>query len=107
MNKKSTKEEFDSAFSGKTNDEKYNNLFDTERRIIRWPKKNEEKLFVLKYLQSKFETGRKYNEREVNETLMEWHLFNDFALLRREMYNNYFINRTRDCREYWIEEKKN
>jgi aminoglycoside 6-adenylyltransferase len=81
------------------------NNFDTEGRIIRWPKKREEKIFVLGYLQSKFEKGKIYKEKEINEILLRWHLFNDFAMLRREMYTNHLLNRTRDCREYWIEEE--
>jgi aminoglycoside 6-adenylyltransferase len=81
-----------------------NNL-DIEGRIIRWSKKKEEKTVILAYLQSKFEKGKIYTEKEVNEILTRWYLFNDFAMLRREMYNNYLLNRTRDCREYWIEEK--
>jgi hypothetical protein len=86
--------------------EKMVNFLDNEKRITRWPKRKQEKIFVLKYLQGKFERNKKYKEKEINEILSQWHLFNDFAMLRREMYNNYLINRTQDCREYWIEENK-
>ena len=41
-------------------------IINSEGIIIRWPKKKEEKLAVLKYLITKFETGRKYSELEVN-----------------------------------------
>jgi hypothetical protein len=79
------------------------NCFDNEGRIMRWPKKKEEKIYILKYLQSKIEKGKRYKEKEINEILLKWHTFNDYALLRREMYDNYLINRTKDNREYWIE----
>jgi len=82
----------------------YNKLLDTDGKVIRWPgkKKKEERLCILEYLKSKFENGRTYKEKEVNAILEEWHLFNDYALLRREMFEHNFINRTKDCREYWI-----
>jgi len=57
-------------------------------------------------LQSKFQKGKLYRKKEVNEMIEKWHLFNDYALLRREMYDHNFINRTKDCREYWIELKE-
>jgi hypothetical protein len=84
---------------------KYSKLFDKDGRIKYWPniKKKDERIFVLNYLQSKFEKGKFYTEMEINEILGKWHLFNDHALLRREMYDQYFINRTKDVRRYWIE----
>jgi len=52
----------------------------------------------------KLEKGRIYTEKEVNEMLNEAHIFNDAPLLRRELYDNGFIDRTRDCRQYWKSE---
>jgi hypothetical protein len=49
-------------------------LIDQNGRVIRWPKKKDEKLEVLKYLNSKFENGRDYLEKEVNEIINKWHL---------------------------------
>lgn len=80
-------------------------LLDDMGRVKRWPKKKQDKINVLRYLQDKFEVGVKYSEKEINEILKEWHLFNDHALLRREMYDRYLLNRTIDGREYWLEEK--
>ena len=84
---------------------KYNKLFDKNGKVISWPNKRrkDERIYVLNYLQSKFEKEKIYSEKEINEILDKWHLFNDHALLRREMYDNYFINRSKDVREYWIE----
>ena len=80
----------------------YSYLLDEDGRIKRWPKKATEKQFVLEYLKSKFSSRRKYTEKEVNSIISEWHLFEDYALLRREMYDRYLINRTNDGREYWV-----
>ena len=78
-------------------------LLDSNGKVKRWPKKRYEKDAVLHYIQSKFEINYKYNEKEVNSIIMEWHTFNDFALIRREMVDNLIIKRTPDCREYWME----
>ena len=70
--------------------------------IIRWPKKKEEKRAVLEYLITKFEKGKRYSELEVNMILKRWHSFGDHSLLRRELYDNFLIDRTPDCHEYWV-----
>jgi hypothetical protein len=80
------------------------NLKNSEGQILRWPKKKSEKIEVLKYINTKFSAGKKYSEREVNEIISKWHCFNDYALIRREMYDNYFLERTPDGKEYWINE---
>ena len=73
--------------------------------IIRWPKKKEEKHAVLEYLISKFELGKKYSELEVNMIIKKWHSFGNHSLLRRELYDNFLIDRTPDCHEYWVHEE--
>jgi hypothetical protein len=80
---------------------KFKHLLSNDGRIRRWPKKEVEKHFVLEFMRSKFIEGKKYTESEVNDTLTEWHAFNDHALLRREMFEHGLINRTRDGRAYW------
>jgi hypothetical protein len=83
--------------------QKYRSLLSDDQKVRRWPKKNLEKQFVLEYLQSKIVRGTRYTERDVNTILQQWHLFNDHALLRREMFERGLMNRTRDGREYWID----
>lgn len=77
-------------------------LKDENGKIKRWPKKKTEKLEVLKYVNSKFEVGEKYSEKEVNELINKWHTFGDYALIRREMFDHYLLERTPDGKEYWI-----
>jgi len=79
-------------------------FLDAEGRISAWPKKVEDKKVVLAYLGSKFEEGRTYSEKEVNGIILRWHTFNDHTLLRRELFNKRIIDRTPDCRSYWIDE---
>lgn len=83
---------------------------DTLRNIVRadglvgrWPKKREEKLAVLRYLRGKFVPGRRYKESEVNDLLRAWHAFGDHALLRRELYDHFLIEREPTGALYWVE----
>jgi hypothetical protein len=82
-------------------------LKDKNGKITRWPKKKIEKLEVLKYINSKFELGKKYSEQQANEIISIWHTFGDYALIRREMFDNYLLERTPDGREYWIQSSSN
>ncbi|MCL1988729.1 MAG: DUF2087 domain-containing protein [Firmicutes bacterium] len=70
-------------------------------KITRWPKKHSDKTLVIEYVDSKFEFNVKYTEREVNEIIKSSILFDDFTLVRRELIDRGFLERTRDCREYW------
>ena len=73
--------------------------------ITRWPKKKDEKEAVLKYMRSKFEPEKIYSEREVNEIINRWHSFGDYALVRREMYDHFLLERTPDGKKYWLENR--
>ena len=61
---------------------------------------------LLEYLITKFERGKKYSELEVNMIIKKWHSFGDHSLLRRELYDNFLIDRTPDCHEYWVHEEE-
>ena len=74
--------------------------------LIRWPKKKEEKLAVLNYLITKFEPGLEYKELQVNQILKLWHSFGDYALLRRELYDNFLMDRNSENGVYWVQKKK-
>lgn len=87
--------------------EEVKKFLDREGRVKIWPTKIRLKLLVLKYLSGYFEENRKYSEKEVNNVLNEHHTFGDPASLRRELCDYKFLNRTRDCREYWKEKDKN
>jgi len=80
-------------------------IINKEGLVIRWPKKKEEKLAVLNYLISKFEPGIRYKELQVNTILKKWHTFGDHALLRRELYDNFYMNREPETGVYWVEGK--
>ena len=78
--------------------EKLINEFD---KIVRWPKKPSDKEVVINYLSTKFDYGKKYTEREVNEIIDKYHLFEDISLLRRELVSRKKLSRLDDGSEYW------
>ena len=77
------------------------NYLDGNGKIKVWPSKRKYKLEVLKFLYSRFHEGIYYNEKEVNRIIMDSSLISDYTLLRREMIDNGFLCRTRDCLKYW------
>ena len=76
-------------------------LLDRNGRVERWPAKRKTQQILLRYLADRFEPDRRYSEREVNALLNEWHTFDDPATLRRDMYDERLIDRTRDGTQYW------
>ena len=82
------------------------NFLDDKKRLISYPSKKKLKIISLMYLATKFEQGRIYSEKEVNYILLDWTVFGDYALLRREMYNCRFFDRKNDGSQYWLEEKQ-
>lgn len=79
---------------------------DQEGKLKIYPSKKKYRIIALTYLSSKFEKGKIYSEKQVNEILDRWHVFNDRCLLRRELFDYRFLNRRSDCSEYWLEEKQ-
>lgn len=79
---------------------------DDDGKFERMPgKKQKKKLaMMLLCLAQQFEIGKKYAEIEVNELLNKHHSFKDPATLRRLMFESNLINRTIDCRSYWVEQ---
>ncbi len=78
-------------------------FLDSRGRLTMWPPaKQRDKLLILEYLASFFESGRTYSEQEVNELLLLHSTFKDSAALRRGLYEYRFVNRTRDGSQYWL-----
>ena len=69
--------------------------------ILRWPKKRSDKETVVQWLAEKFELGKKYSEKEVNEIIEQHHTFADIALLRRELISRSYLMRKDDGSQYW------
>lgn len=65
-----------------------------------FPSKEKRKLIVLRHILKRFDSNRKYSEKEVNEVLKA--TFHDFATLRRYFIEYGFMDRSKDCSEYWV-----
>ena len=68
-------------------------------KILRWPKKTAEKEAVLGFIASQIPPEGRLPEKEINQIILQ--MFEDFALIRRELIERGYLARTRDCREYW------
>ena len=102
---KSLQDDYNQSMNISESEEILKSIKNADGIIIRWPKKKEEKRAVLEYLITKFESGKKYSELEVNMILKRWHSFGDHSLLRRELYDAFLFDRTQDCHEYWVHEE--
>jgi len=76
-------------------------FLDESGKITQLPQKRTVRLAVLAYLAEKFETNRDYKEKEVNAICDEWHTFNDFFILRRELVDSGLMCRERNGSRYW------
>lgn len=74
--------------------------FDGEGRLVRWPKKFSLRMICLWVMWSHIPARERMTEIEINMLLKRLHLFEDHALLRRELVDREFIERTDDGREY-------
>ena len=82
---------------------------DSSGRVTRWPgrKKKQDQQIVLDYLAAQFSPGKTYNEQEVNAILKQFHTFEDWAMLRRELYERGYMQRTPDGTEYKLKRDAN
>ncbi|SOC43236.1 DUF2087 domain-containing protein [Ureibacillus acetophenoni] len=66
------------------------------------PSKEKKKLIILQHILKRFEIGKTYNEKEVNEILKTVNA--DFVSLRRHLVEYGFIDRSNDGSSYWVKE---
>ena len=63
-----------------------NALINEFDEIIRWPKKQSIKTYIIEFFSSsKIECDIQYSEKNVNVIINRYHSFNDVPLLRREL----------------------
>jgi DNA-binding CsgD family transcriptional regulator len=64
------------------------------------PPKEKKKIVVLGLIATSFEKGRRYPEKEINAILRDIH--EDYVTLRRYLIEYGYLDRQRDCSEYWV-----
>ncbi|WP_338865701.1 DUF2087 domain-containing protein [Myxococcus stipitatus] len=74
---------------------------DAEGRLKSWPSKRSVQLEALRYLAGRLPTGVEWSERELNEQLKSLATFGDWALLRRDLCDARWLDRSPDGRRYW------
>ncbi|KAA0544910.1 metalloregulator ArsR/SmtB family transcription factor [Bacillus sp. BGMRC 2118] len=67
------------------------NFFSKEGRLKQIPSQMKKKIIVLEHLVEKLEQGKKYQEKELNEFIKQFH--DDFATIRREFIIHQFMYR--------------
>jgi hypothetical protein len=75
--------------------------FDVDGKLARWPYKFAVQRIAMWGLWIRFDSKRRYTEKEVNSVLNAWHLYGDHATLRRELINMDLLARKPDCSVYW------
>ncbi|MFC4597856.1 DUF2087 domain-containing protein [Cohnella hongkongensis] len=69
-------------------------------RLAKFDLKEKHKLIVLAEIAKRFESGRTYKEKEVNEILLT--AYEDYAVLRRYLIEYGFMERLPDGSQYWL-----
>lgn len=75
--------------------------FDAHGRLARWPYKFSVQRLAMWGLWMRFDSGRTYTEREVNEILKAWTTYGDHVTPRRELVEMGLLAREADCSAYW------
>lgn len=68
--------------------------------------KEKYKIIILREIMKSFEQSVQYSEKEVDKILKEIYL-EDYVLIRRYLIEYGFMDRTKDCKYYWVKEKHN
>lgn len=74
--------------------------FDENGGLKSYPSKEKKKIVVLEEIMKNFKSEIKYSEKQVNRKLKR--MYDDFATLRRALIEYGFLDRSRDCSEYWV-----
>ncbi len=78
-------------------------FLDAQGRITQIPVSHKKKFAVLAHLANRFEPGREYSEKEINQIIQSWHTFNDYFILRRLLVDQRFLGRHADGSAYWLQ----
>ena len=80
--------------------------FDEHGRLSRWPYKFAVQRLAMWGLWLRFDSGRSYTERQVNDILKAWTTYGDHVTPRRELVEMGLLGRKDDCSSYWKEPQR-
>ncbi|SMF08238.1 DUF2087 domain-containing protein [Pseudobacteriovorax antillogorgiicola] len=78
-----------------------NRLWDDEKRLQRWPRKQKQQFVCLEYVIDKVPKAKQYTEKEINRLIKAWITFEDYVRVRRQLVDFGFLGRTKDGSSYW------
>ncbi|MFT8322622.1 MAG: metalloregulator ArsR/SmtB family transcription factor [Bacillus sp. (in: firmicutes)] len=78
------------------------NFFTADGKLKNIPAQRKKKLMVFRHIISGLSTGKKYEEKEINEYIKQF--FDDYATIRREFIINHFMYRENNIYELNPEE---
>lgn len=67
-----------------------------------YPAKEKKKIILLEEIIKNFNVGKKYSEKEINRVLKR--IYEDYVTIRRALIQYGFLDRSKDCSEYWVKE---
>ncbi|MDU5105406.1 DUF2087 domain-containing protein [Clostridium sp.] len=67
-----------------------------------YPAREKKKIILLEEITKNFNVGKKYSEKEVNRVLKR--IYEDYVTIRRALIQYGFLDRSKDCSEYWVKE---
>lgn len=70
--------------------------------IKNFPSKEKKKIIVLRLIVTNFKVGIMYSEPEINKVLKR--IYEDYVTIRRAMIEYGFLERSDDCKKYWVKE---
>lgn len=76
--------------------------FDEKGALRSYPSKEKKKIIILGEIIKNFNIDKKYNEKEINRVLKR--IFEDYVTVRRALIQYGFLDRSRDCSQYWVRE---
>ena len=76
--------------------------FNDDGTLKSYPAREKKKIIVLEEISLHFKRNRKYTEKEINRILERIH--EDYVSIRRALIEYGFIERSKDCSEYWLKD---
>ena len=73
-------------------------------QIDTFPSKEKRKLIILEHTLKRLDSNRIYSEKELNEILKT--VYTDYVTIRRSLIEYKFMERSKDCSQYWISPAK-
>ena len=65
-----------------------------------FPPREKKKIVILRVVAQQFQKDKRYSEKEVNTVLQA--IYADFATIRRYLIEYGFMDRTKNCKKYWL-----